>query len=292
MKRALLVVNPHSRRGREAGAAAVRHLGDRGISVALEQPDLADLARTIARYSTSVDLVIIGGGDGTLNAAIAPLLDAQVPLGILPLGTANDLARTLQVPTAVSAACEAIASGSVQRLDVGCANDRYFFNVASIGLSVKIARRLTGAAKKRWGVLAYAVTAWQVLRQARPFAAEIVEADGTRTQVKTMQIAIGNGRHYGGGLTVTSDATIQDARLDLYSLEVERGWQVLGLLPALRFGDYTGSSQVRVLKLSEVEIRTDKSRSINTDGEIAGRTPAHFRVLPAALPAIVPRESS
>lgn len=292
MKRALLVVNPHSRRGREAGAAAVRHLGDRGISVALEQPDLADLARTIARYSTSVDLVIIGGGDGTLNAALAPLLDAQVPLGILPLGTANDLARTLQVPTAVSAACEAIASGSVQRLDVGCANDRYFFNVASIGLSVKIARRLTGAAKKRWGVLAYAVTAWQVLRQARPFAAEIVEADGTRTQVKTMQIAIGNGRHYGGGLTVTSDATIQDARLDLYSLEVERGWQVLGLLPALRFGDYTGSSQVRVLKLSEVEIRTDKSRSINTDGEIAGRTPAHFRVLPAALPAIVPRESS
>ncbi|MHC5722287.1 MAG: diacylglycerol kinase family protein, partial [Nostoc sp.] len=89
------------------------------------------------------ELVIIGGGDGTLNAAVDALVDTQLPLGILPLGTANDLARTLEIPNSLSEACKIIAYRNLHRIDLGWVNGKHFFNVASLGLSVKITERLT-----------------------------------------------------------------------------------------------------------------------------------------------------
>ncbi|MHC5828099.1 MAG: diacylglycerol kinase family protein, partial [Nostoc sp.] len=124
------------------------------------------LAEVIFRYQHQVELVIIGGGDGTLNAAVDALVDTQLPLGILPLGTANDLARTLEIPNSLSEACKIIAYGNLHRIDLGWVNGKHFFNVASLGLSVKITERLTKEVKRRWGIFAYAATALQVIWEA------------------------------------------------------------------------------------------------------------------------------
>ncbi|MDP8936021.1 MAG: lipid kinase, partial [Cyanobacteriota bacterium] len=242
---------------------------------------------TIRRYQNQVELVIIGGGDGTLNAAIEGLIDTKLPLGILPMGTANDLARTLKIPTALSAACQVIASRQVRLIDLGWVNGQHFFNVASLGLSVEITQRLTKNVKQRWGVLAYAFTALQTILSARPFRAEI-KIQSQSFKVKTIQIAIGNGRYYGGGMTVAEDATIDDRRLDLYSLETIHWWEIIGLLPAMRQGNYTSSPNVRALYAQEFEVNTSKRRPINTDGEITTYTPAKFRVIPQALAVIAP----
>ncbi|HBB30322.1 MAG TPA: lipid kinase [Cyanobacteria bacterium UBA9273] len=288
-QRALLLINRHARQGQERLSEAISHLQQLGL-VLLEESteEPRQLATLIRRYQNQVDLVIVGGGDGTLNAAVEGLVETQLPLGILPLGTANDLARTLKIPPSIPDACQVIATGKLHRIDLGWVNGKHFFNVASCGLSVQITEQLSKEAKRRWGVLAYATTALQVMWKARPFLAQI-RIDGESIQVKTIQIAVGNGRYYGGGMKVVHDATIDDQRLDLYSLEIQQWWQILALLPALWQGRQAALPGVRTLNGTEIEVSTRKARAINTDGEITTHTPAKFQVIPQALPVLVPR---
>jgi len=286
--RALLLANRHARHGQERLPQAIDRLQKLGFQLIEESTeDPKHLPEVIRRYKDQVDLVIIGGGDGTLNAAVDGLVDTQLTLGILPLGTANDLARTLGIPNSLPEACEIIAKGQVQRIDLGWVNGKHFFNVASLGLSVQITQQLTKEAKRRWGVFAYAATALGVIWQARPFRAEI-RLKGESISVKTVQIAVGNGRYYGGGMTVTHDATIDDQRLDLYSLEIQHWWQIIALLPAMRGGQHTTLPGVRALHAKEIEVYTTRPLPINTDGEITTYTPAQFRVIPQALAVLAP----
>lgn len=286
--RVLLLINHHSRRGRETLDQVVKELKTLNFEVFEESTEKPQqLSRIIRSYRDRVDLVIVGGGDGTLNAAIEGLLDTQLPLGIIPLGTANDLARTLGIPQSIPQACQIIAVGYSQRIDVGRVNHKHFFNVASLGLSVQITKQLDKKLKRRWGVLAYAVTAMRVIWQARPFHAQIRLGDKS-ISVKTVQIAVGNGRYYGGGMTVADDAAINDQRLDLYSLECQHWWQLLLWLPAMRLGTHSGWDGIRTLEGQEFMVSTRKPLPINADGEIVTQTPAKFRLVPKALAVFVP----
>ena len=289
--RALLLVNRHSRQGKKRLPEAINCLQNLGLELIEESTeDPKHLSEVIRRYQHQVDLVIVGGGDGTMNAAVDAVVDAGLPLGILPLGTANDLARTLGIPNSLTEACQIIANGEVRRIDLGWVNGKHFFNVASLGLSVQITQQLTTEAKRRWGVFAYAITAFKVITQSRPFSAEI-RLNGKSISVKTVQIAVGNGRYYGGGMAVVPDATIDDQRLDVYSLEIQHWWQIIALLPAMRQGRHINWQGVRALEGQEIEVYTRKPRPINTDGEITTYTPAHFRVIPQALAVLVPPEA-
>ena len=287
--RALLLFNRHARQGQKQLSKAIEQLQTMGFELIEESTDHPQhLPEVIRRYQNQVDLVIIGGGDGTLNAAVDGLVDTQLPLGILPLGTANDLARTLGIPNCLPDACKIIGTGQLRRIDLGWVNGKHFFNVASLGLSVQITQQLSKEAKRRWGVLAYAVTAIQVIWQARPFTAEI-RLNGKSISAKTIQISVGNGRYYGGGMTVDYDAAIDDQKLDLYSLEIQHWWQILPLLPAIRQGQQTSWPGVRTEEGQEIEVYTHKPRAINTDGEITAHTPAKVRVIPHALGVLVPQ---
>ncbi|HEY9845763.1 MAG TPA: lipid kinase, partial [Candidatus Caenarcaniphilales bacterium] len=255
------------------------------VEASTEQPQ--HLPEVIRQQRDKVDLVIVGGGDGTLNAAAAGLVDTRLPLGILPFGTANDLARTLGIPNEIAAACEIIAAGHTLPIDLGWVNGKYFFNVASLGISTRITERLTKEVKRRWGVLAYAATAVQVLWQTRPFYAEI-RSQGKLKRVRTVQIAVGNGRFYGGGMAIAYDATINDQQLDLYSLELRHWWQILPILPAMSRGRQATWPSVFSLEAQEIEVLTRRPHTINTDGELTTQTPARFRVIPQAVSVMVP----
>ena len=236
----------------------------------------------ISRRADHCDLVIVGGGDGTLNAAASGLVHTGLPLGVLPLGTANDFARTVGIPADPVLAAEIIAGGSARPVDLGVVNGHLFFNVASIGFSAELAAELSEHAKKRWGVMGYAIVAARILLRSRLFSA-VVEHDGTSETIRTMQVSVGNGRYYGGGMTVEAGATADDGWLDLYSLEVDHWWRLLRLLPSLRNGTQGDWDDVRAFRTKEVTIRTRRPRPVNTDGELSTWTPAHFRIRPRAV---------
>lgn len=287
-RRALVLANLHASQTQQQVQPALDRLRAGGLELSIQAlGKAARCADCIRNGQGQADLVIVAGGDGTLNAAVDALVETGLPVGILPLGTANDLARTLGIPTDLELACEIIRAGHTRRIDVGRVNDKHFFNVASLGLSVGITRELTKDVKQRWGVLAYAIAAAKVLWAARPFLAEIRDGDSVY-RTSTVQITVGNGRFYGGGMTVADDAAIDDQRLDLYSLEIDHWWHLLRLFRALRTGSLANRTGVLTLTGNEFEIRTRRPRSINTDGEITTSTPALFRLVPKAVTVFTP----
>ena len=287
-RRALFLANAKARNG-GAPLDAIRTILREGGLDLVEPEANPDCSETIARHAASVDLVVLGGGDGTMNAAAAGLVQTKLPFGILPLGTANDLARSLGLPLEPEAAAAVIPTAPEKAIDLGWVNGHHYFNVASIGFSADLAGELTADAKKKWGTLGYAIAAFRLLRRARPFTVTI-EHDGTVEKVTTIQASVGNGRHYGGGMTVQEDATVDDGKLDFYSLEVDHWWRLIALLPALRRGTHGQAEDVRAFETVELKLSTRKPRAVNTDGELTTWTPAHFKVIPKAVRVFAPPE--
>lgn len=286
-RRALLIVNGNSRSGAETLEAAASGLRRRGIeAIHRETQDRESVSPLVAAHSGAVDMVVVAGGDGTLNAALRGVLEIKAPIGVLPVGTANDFARTLGLPAGLDEALDLIGEGVTRRVDVGVVNDQPFVNVASMGLSVELARELTGDLKKRFGKLGYAIAAGRTLSRAKPFRARIVT--GSRdVRALTLQIAVGNGKFYGGGNQVEEQAVIDDGLLDLYSLEFARAWRLVLMLKAMRFGQHRAYDEIRTMRGADFEVRTHRPRSVNADGEIVTKTPAKFSVLPGALEVFV-----
>ncbi len=283
-RRALVIFNKSSRRAEEMMEVAVEQL-DRheGIEVTVADcGDKAELSPLIVELGRDADLVILGGGDGTMNSAARGIVEAQIPLGILPLGTANDLARTIGIPEDIAAATQIIIDGNCRRIDLGEVNGRLFFNVASIGLSADLASELSSDMKKKFGKIGYALAAVSVLLRATPFRATI-ESERGKARALTLQIAVGNGRFYGGGMAIERDAKIDDGALDLYSLEMRRAWKLALMARAFRFGEHGAWREVRVDHAQAFHIRTRRRHPINADGEIVSHTPARFSILPKAI---------
>lgn len=286
--RALVMVNPGARRGNLGIEPALERLRAAGVETVTDNftgPD--EIAPDIRARASEVEAVVVCGGDGTLMRAAPAILETGLPLGILPMGTANDLARTLDLPGDVAEAAEVIAAGRLRSIDVGSVNGHPFFNVASIGLSVDLARSLTPQMKRRWGRLGYVLAALRVLQRARRFSAWITDEDET-IRVKTLQIAVGNGRHYGGGNVVEETAAIDDGHLDLYSLEMRNVWKLALGMRTFRSGTHGAWTDVRTARAEEFDIATRSPRPVNADGEIVTQTPAHFRCHRAAVRVFAP----
>jgi diacylglycerol kinase (ATP) len=289
--RALLLVNPRARRGAEGAEEIAARLRRAGLDLILDQADdptaYADLIR---RHAHSVDRVIVAGGDGSINLVVQALVEVGLPLGIIPFGTANNMARTVGLPLDLDGAV-AVAAGSHRRaVDLGRVNGRWFCTTASIGLSVQITEELSPETKRRWGPVAYVLTAVKVLRRSHPFRADIAW-DGGNRRTRTVQIVVGNGRHYGAGLTVAPEATIEDATLDLYSLEVNHWWELLKVAPFLKWGTHVHRREVEALRAKVFEIRTRRPMPIDVDGELGAETPGRFEVIPRALEILTPEPS-
>jgi YegS/Rv2252/BmrU family lipid kinase len=288
---ALLVVNTKSRSGERLCATLGDQLTARGIQPLHAQCEHREaLPQTIIDHQDKIDCVVIAGGDGTLNAAALGLLKSGLPLGIVPSGTANDLARTLGIPDDIEAALDIIARGDERRIDIGRVNDQLFFNVASIGMSVELAHAMSKETKRRFGRLSYSLAALRVMTRARPFSALIV-SEGETAPVKTFQVAVGNGRYYGGGNAVEKSAAIDDGRLDLYSLEVSTVWKLAWMARSFRAGEHGAYAEVRSVRGRNFEIHTRRPRKVNADGEILATTPARFSVMPRAIRVFAPTAS-
>ncbi len=292
-QRVLVVANRHSRRGASHLGPALERLRAGGVEPTVVEPPRergrAGIGEAVRELGPSADVVAVGGGDGTVNAAAAALLEVGRPFAVLPLGTANDLARTLGVPQDPVEAAALILGGRTRRIDLGRVNDGHFFNVASVGLSVRVAQALTEDVKRRLGVLGYPLTVYRVLKEGHSFSAEVRPGDGgPPLSLRSIQLAVGNGRYYGGGMVVDEEAAIDDHLLHLYSLRPQAMWRLAARALAFRRGRHDDAAAVEALAGAAFEVVTKRPMRVNTDGEVTTRTPARFSVMPGALEVVVP----
>lgn len=302
--RTALLVNVRAREGEDALAAARAALEGAGVvldSARAVEPDALP-AHVEAELAAGARRVIVGGGDGSLSAAARVLAGTGVALGVLPLGTANDLARTLRIPPELPAAARVIARGQARRIDVGWAGDHPFLNAASIGVSSELTRRLDDGLKRRAGTLAYPV-AGAAAATVPPFRLEL-SLDGRVARLDALQVVVGNGRYHGGGRLVAPRARPDDHLLDVYVLAAESTSgrvrlrdRVRDLASLARYallllrGRHLEHPRVFHARGATASIRTDPPLEIDADGELAGATPAEFRVAPSDLVVLAPRRS-
>lgn len=289
--RAALILNPAAREGDYAPEEILDELANSGVEASLVPVEDGIEPALHAALSDHPDAVIVGGGDGTLSTAANVLCGHNVPMGILPLGTANDFARTTGIPRDLAQACAIIGTGHTTAVDVCVANGRHFLNVASIGLPATVSAVLSDEMKGRWGVLAYPIAAVRAALRQRPFSVTLT-IDGRRRRVRrVMQVAVGSGRYYGGGLSVTDAAEATDGYLNLHVITAPNVGALLWTLRHLRSGRYAPGDSALRFRAQRVRITTRRRLRVNVDGELHGHTPLEVEVRPRCLPVFAPREA-
>lgn len=299
LDRAALVINTGSRTGAKAFEPVRQALEDLGVhllrSEAVQNPKvIPDVVRLAVEDGAR--LLIVGGGDGTIGCAAGVLArqpnGERAVLGVIPLGTANDFARTLDVSDRLEEAAQVVATGKIVDVDLGWANDHPFVNVASLGLSVGSAEALKPAMKKTMGPLAYPLATAIAYSRHQPFTLrmEFPEGDFERIGVDDLlQVSVGNGRYYGGGRTVAPDAGIDDHKLDVTAIRTGHWWDHLSLSHLLKDGTIIDHEDVRHLVTRAIRMDTDPPQAVNLDGEIVTRTPVEFRIQRNAVEVVVPQ---
>ncbi len=285
-----LLINNQARRSVRAHDLLIqvlaRHEIDVGPIVWVDHPDRL-MTAIDGLLEQGVDNLIVGGGDGTLSTVASRLMHRNVTLGVLPLGTANDFARTLGIPVNLDGAAQVIASGNVRLVDLGRANDAIFLNVASLGMSVLSTAELSAGIKRWFGLFAYLYAGARAFTRNPTFRCRVWDQLGS-VEATAHQIVVGNGRYYGGGVLVARESSLEDGLLHAYGLGALGRWNLLRTIALLRMGVPIERPGDFFLQTPSLQVETCPELDVNCDGEIRTKTPVRFTVEPRALRVFAP----
>jgi YegS/Rv2252/BmrU family lipid kinase len=239
-------------------------------------------------------MVIAAGGDGTIGAAADEMAGTGAVLGIVPLGTSNDVARSLGIPAEATRAVRALGDGVIRAIDVGRLvvpgeRPHYFVHAATVGFNVHFAELATSSAlRRRFGRFTYAVAGVRAMREHEPFECEL-SYDGTSERVQLAQLSIINAPVFGGALDLRiPGARLDDRSLVVIAVELSHPFRlVLGAL--LTIVGRRGAAGVRAMRTKELHVHVERPVDVALDGEITGSLPADFEVAAEALRVVTPR---
>jgi diacylglycerol kinase (ATP) len=245
-----------------------------------EEGQAAAFAADAARRG--VDVVAAAGGDGTINEVVNGLDGHDVPLGIIPLGTANDFARQVGIPPDADHAMDVILQRKPQRLDTASLNGRRFLNVSTGGLGAEATAETPSEFKESLGPVAYAISGVRKLAGAQPYHGRFV-GDGFSYDGKFLMFAVGLTRSTGGGTLVTPLASATDGLLDLCIVEGMSRGDFARTVLKLKRGEHVGQDGVRYVQLEAVTIESPDPIAVNVDGEISNGWRLTYRARPRDL---------
>jgi diacylglycerol kinase (ATP) len=260
--------------------AAVR-LGDELV----EAPTPADVRSEAGdAASRGYDLVVAAGGDGTVGMVASELLGTETALGILPLGTVMNIARSVAIPRQPAAAAEIIRTGSVARIDVGEARGRPFFEAGSVGMNAAMFREAQRFEGGDWSSIVR--TIWVALRY-RP-ARMAIDLEDRRIRTRALMVTVSNGPYAGAGMTVAPGARLDDGRFDVRVFRRFSKLRLLRPLVSIAFGRYRYAPEVDTYRSRFVRIESARPLPARADSRDLGTTPVEFATRPAALRVVVP----
>jgi YegS/Rv2252/BmrU family lipid kinase len=250
-------------------------------------------ARVLAEEALrdGIDLLLVAGGDGTVNEAAAGLLGGDLPLGVVPVGSGNGLGRALGVPLQVEPALAALEAAEVRRMDVGRINGRPFLNVAGIGFDAAVGRAFhqAGAGGGRRGVASYVRMSFGLVLGYRAGTLVLEAGDGARP-VKPFVLVVANGPQYGGGAIVNPGARLDDGRFEVVVFEDSRLVEVLWNVPRLFLGRLDRSRRYHRFSADRVVVASETPVEHHRDGEPEdAATRYEVALVPRDLPVLVPR---
>ncbi len=284
-----LLVNPASARGK-----ALRLLPQVEAALDARRVDFRvqrtrDLEHGVEQALLAVEageVPVVMSGDGLIGAIGGAMAGSQTPLGIVPGGRGNDLARVLGIPDEPEAAVEVLAVGHFREINVGEANGRRFLGIASAGFESE-ANRIANQSRLLRGNLVYAWAALRALARWKPVRFT-VRVEEERIRFAGYSVSAANSRAYGGGMFIAPNADLADGEFDIVTIGEVGKLKFLGNLPKVFKGTHVEEDEVRVFRAPRLELSASRPLAVYADGEHLTDLPASLRLLPRALSVLAP----
>jgi diacylglycerol kinase (ATP) len=277
-RRVIVIYNPVAgQRRRRRFAATLRHLEALGCAVTVLTTARSGDAERLARAITPADcdVIAIAGGDGTINEVVNGLGADAPPFAVIPLGTANVIARELGLAPAPAALAQVIACGAPSAIHFAEANGRRFLQMAGIGFDARVVAAIDPRLKRHLGRAAYGaeiLNQWRLYRPAR----YVLSVGATRLEASTIIVA--NGRFYGGPFIVDPGASLERSELGFCAFLSAGRWPLLRYLGALGRGALAARADIRIISAASAEIEGEAGEAIQLDGDIRSALPCRIRI--------------
>jgi diacylglycerol kinase (ATP) len=288
----LIVLNPVAGSVGNVGewAEKVRRIKNSEVRVTTKQGDAENFSREAV--DSGCDLIVAAGGDGTLNAVINGIGERipDISVGLIPLGTGNDFARSLNLPKDIDASIELIERRQTKQIDaVRVTSDctRYFVNVSGGGFSGIVDEKLTPEMKTTWGPLAYLRGAAEALPELCAYRTEMLLDDLEQMAMNLYNVIVANGRYVAGGIPIAREAVIDDGLLDIILIPERPAAQIALLMGQILMGEHLTNEALVFRRAAKLAVNSHPGMWFNVDGELVGNEPAVFEVMPRALRFVV-----
>ncbi len=293
-----LIFNPVSGQGNpEQELAIIREILEPHLHLEVHQTTVETDPKELAEkaIAAKADMIIASGGDGTVSAVAGVVIGTQIPLGIIPRGTANAFAMALGITqqiTPIRKACEIILAGKTRIVDAARCNGKPLILLAGIGFEAETVAQADREAKTRWGSLAYLVAGWQQLDQQELFEAKITINEETQI-FQAGAITVANAAPLTSILAQgKGEVIVDDGLLDITIATVETKFQVvismLAMLESALIRNNTELENIVHLRSNQISITANPPQKVVLDGEIIGTTPLEIRSIPKGLTVFAP----
>lgn len=292
----LLIVNPTSGPSENSDdllLSLTTALRNQGIEaeVCTTTPDEDGQGLAAAAAKAGTHLVIVAGGDGTIEAVARGLVHSETVLGILSQGTRNNIAASLDIPTDVTQAVRVIKAGDRRQIDMGKANHYYFMEVVGIGLEASLIpcgdEVKEGIKNNYWSALKNFVLGIKTFLQFKQHRL-VLRFDGRLVRLRTLQVNICNSPRYGVEFALAPEAKMDDGKLDLIYIEKPSKWEHFRHFFAAMRGKHLPHKRLHMHQATTIEVKSYLSLDVHADGECIGTTPVMVEVVPKALWICVP----
>lgn len=237
--------------------------------------------------------IVAAGGDGTVNAVVDAVLTGdragEVAVGVLPLGTGNDFARSLGIPLDLEGALDALGRAIPGLVDAVRAEEfgRFFVNASASGFSGEVDEQVTPERKRRWGPFAYARGALDLLPDPETYRLSLT-VDGTEEELDVLNVVVANGRTVAGGIEIAPGALLDDGALDLVVVRAGSAAEIAAFCSSCLVGTHLEHDLVEHRRAGRVRLESVPPMPVNVDGDLVGETPVEYEIRPGALRILLP----